>query len=105
MIFPECEVSMTPKPPKEIERLDENDPGKKCADKIEPVRQPGGHPAGFHSEPQSVEQGQETGAPTGKANGVDWVNLMLWAFVGICFGALAHAGYVLWAKCSGIWPH
>jgi hypothetical protein len=105
VIFPEDEVSMTPRPAKGIERLDENDPGKKCADKIGPDRQPGSLPAGCRSEPQSVEQGQETGAPIGKAKGVDWVGLMLWVFVGICFAVFAHGGYLLWAKCPGLWPH
>jgi len=85
---------MTPRPAKGIERLDENDPGKKCADKIGPDRQPVACRPDVAANPVR-RAGQETGAPIGKAKGVDgWFDAL--GFRWHLFRRFAHG-----ATCSG----
>lgn len=82
-------------PPKEIGRLAENDPSKESADQTRPDQLQDGHSEGCPNGPQSAEHGQEAGVPDGKAKRLDWVEVMIWVFVGFCFAVFAVAGYLL----------
>ena len=59
--------------------------------------------AGNYERPSAEAENETTSEPD-TSNRLDWMMVVIWLFVAICFGALGASLYIIWSKCGGNSP-
>ena len=57
------------------------------------------------SERRPIDSESQSGSCVKKASHLKWETIVIGCFVALSFAALLFCGFILWAKCSGDWPH